>query len=238
MTAEDAGGPAWLVGRSDPAVRGALAGLGLPVEELPEPELALARLAAPERPSVLLLLPDLPRETIAAILRASRTRADRGPPVVVRVPRVETAERVWALELGADDAVGPEVRPRELGLRVRALLGRTRAPVRPPVTVAPDQPRVDPLSLRLEVGTERLRLTPTEARLVTALLVGGLGSVHARDALRRAVWGEPGLPEGSRALDALLGHLRPRLRGVGLEVATIRRAGVRLVRAGAQRRGR
>jgi Response regulators consisting of a CheY-like receiver domain and a winged-helix DNA-binding domain len=58
---------------------------------------------------------------------ARRIRADSNIPIIMLTSRKEEADRVMALELGADDYLTKPFSPRELLARIRALLRRSRA---------------------------------------------------------------------------------------------------------------
>ena len=58
---------------------------------------------------------------------ARRIRADSNMPIIMLTARKEEADRVMALELGADDYLTKPFSPRELLARIRALLRRSRA---------------------------------------------------------------------------------------------------------------
>jgi DNA-binding response OmpR family regulator len=58
---------------------------------------------------------------------ARRIRADSSMPIIMLTGRKEEADRVMALELGADDYLTKPFSPRELLARIRALLRRSRA---------------------------------------------------------------------------------------------------------------
>ena len=58
---------------------------------------------------------------------ARRIRADSNMPIIMLTGRKEEADRVMALELGADDYLTKPFSPRELLARIRSLLRRSRA---------------------------------------------------------------------------------------------------------------
>jgi two-component system, OmpR family, alkaline phosphatase synthesis response regulator PhoP len=83
------------------------------------------RLARSERPSLLLLDLMLPELDGLDVLRALRTDpATRALPVIMLTARVEEADRLVGLELGADDYIPKPFSPREVVARVRAVLRR------------------------------------------------------------------------------------------------------------------
>src|SRR5499427_5788282 len=81
--------------------------------------ITLAASAAPDLVVLDLGLPDVPGETVARELRAS------GPvPILMLTAKSAEEDRIAGLELGADDYVTKPFSPRELVLRVQAILRR------------------------------------------------------------------------------------------------------------------
>ena len=86
-------------------------------------------MSADAQPDVVVLdlgLPDVPGEEVAREIRAM---AD--VPIVILTARSDEQDRIAGLELGADDYVTKPFSPRELTLRVRAVLRRRGGGVRP-----------------------------------------------------------------------------------------------------------
>ncbi len=83
------------------------------------------RLARTERPSLLvldLMLPGMDGLDVARALREDP--ASRALPIIMLTARVEEADKLIGLELGADDYITKPFSPRELVARVRAVLRR------------------------------------------------------------------------------------------------------------------
>jgi two-component system alkaline phosphatase synthesis response regulator PhoP len=84
------------------------------------------RLARAERPSLLVLDLMLPGMDGLDVTRALRQDpATRKLPIIMLTARVDEADRLVGLELGADDYVTKPFSPRELVARVRAVLRRS-----------------------------------------------------------------------------------------------------------------
>ena len=81
--------------------------------------LTIAASAAPDLVVLDLGLPDVPGETVARELRASGAT-----PIVMLTAKSGEEDRIRGLELGADDYVTKPFSPRELVLRVQAILRR------------------------------------------------------------------------------------------------------------------
>ncbi|HET7759294.1 MAG TPA: response regulator transcription factor [Gaiellaceae bacterium] len=109
-------------------------------------------------------------------------------PVILLTARVEEADRIVGLELGADDYVTKPFSPRELATRVRTVLRRAR-----PAAAPSDRITLGPLELdarRHEVRRdgEALTLTAREFELLW-FLASNPNCVFSRDQLMHRVWG-------------------------------------------------
>jgi two-component system KDP operon response regulator KdpE len=168
------------------------------------------RLAAERTPALILLdlgLPDLDGQAVLPKLRAFFAA-----PVIVLSAREREAEKVAALDAGADDYVEKPFALGELLARLRAALRRAgSAPMAAGAVL-----RVGPLSLDVPARTARvdggepLKLTPREWDLLVALARGGAGRVITQRQLLAAVWG-PAHIEDTQYLRVYVGHLRHKL---------------------------
>ena len=126
-------------------------------------------LRAVEDPSIDLAvldlgLPDIPGEEVLA---AARTR---DLPVVIVTARSGLENRIRGLELGADDYLTKPFSPRELLLRIQAVLHRVGTePVSHVATYGGGLLRVDDERHEVSVDGEVVHLTPSEWGLLTAL---------------------------------------------------------------------
>lgn len=139
-------------------------------------------------PDVVVLDVVLPGPSGLDLLRRMRRAAD--PTRVVLLSGLgSTDDRIAGLEVGADDYLVKPFSPRELVLRVEALL--RRAPVDQPGTQAPvvvGPLRVDPSTRSASVAGRVLSLTPREHDLLAFLARNAGRAFSARELLRR-VWG-------------------------------------------------
>lgn len=98
---------------------------------------AYDRLTSRRRVDLVLLDIMLPGEDGLSLCRRIRALKE-GPAVVMLTAKGDDIDRVVGLELGADDYLPKPYNPRELVARVRAVLRRTRAPVRRDSAAAPE----------------------------------------------------------------------------------------------------
>jgi two-component system phosphate regulon response regulator PhoB len=171
-----------------------------------------------------LMLPGMDGFSVYRELRADPRTS--GIPVLMLTAKGEVNDRIAGLELGADDYVTKPFSPRELLLRVRALLKRTRK-----VTVDASLKSGDFLlernTLKLFLAGRPVDLTATEFKLLR-LLVEASGEVQERDALLREVWGYSDTML-TRTLDTHVKRLREKLGKHAECIQTVRGVGYRFV---------
>ena len=140
-----------------------------------------------ESPSLVLLDVMLPGETDGlALCRWIRSTSEL--PVILLTARVDEADRIVGLELGADDYVTKPFSPRELATRVKTVLRRARngKPPRERVSVGPLE--LDAARREALRDGELLDLTTKEFDLLW-FLASNANRVFSRDQLMSRVWG-------------------------------------------------
>jgi len=111
-------------------------------------------------------------------------------PVVMLTAKGEEDDKVYGLELGADDYVTKPFGPRELSSRVKAVLRRAEMPNAPEKAVLKIDDRLSVVFNRREVivNGERIKLRPTEYRLLYHLIENA-GWTVPHEQLLAKVWG-------------------------------------------------
>jgi two-component system alkaline phosphatase synthesis response regulator PhoP len=148
-------------------------------------EMALT-LARREHPDLIIL--DLMLPGVDGLDVCRRLRQESGVPIIMLTARVEEADRVVGLELGADDYVTKPFSPRELVARVRATLRRAEGQVGPATVIRAGDVELDTAALTATVAGEPVDLTPTEFHLL-ATLARQPGRIFSREQLLEAVHG-------------------------------------------------
>ena len=185
--------------------------------------LSLAKKHLPQLVILDLMLPGLDGFEVCKELKRSPTT--KNIPILMLTARGEEVDRIVGLELGADDYVVKPFSPRELILRVRAILRR----------FAPEEPAavrwqrnglgVDLEAHRVVVNNEEAILTATEFRLL-AELIRNLGKVLTRDRLLDKVWGYQ-FDGYARTVDTHVRRLRQKLGPYAEWIETVRGVGYR-----------
>jgi two-component system KDP operon response regulator KdpE len=131
-------------------------------------------------------------------------------PIIVLSARVSEADKIKALDAGADDYLTKPFGSGELLARVRATLRRQRPPTNNDNGILQfGDVEVDIRERIVTKNGESVHLTPTEFRLLTALL-NNAGRVVTNPQLLREVWG-PSHSESGHYLRVYMGHLRQKL---------------------------
>ena len=168
------------------------------------------RAAGTRRADALVL--GLHAPVLGAVEVCRRLRADGDRiPILVLAGHHTVADRVRALQAGADDVVALPVAPEELTARLHAALRRARPAPADPIRAYADV-RLDHQARRAWRGDRELGLTPTELALLDCLLAEP-GRVVPRERLRLRVWGCD-LAE-SNSLGVYVGYLRRKLEAGG-----------------------
>ena len=147
-------------------------------------------------------------------------------PVIMLTAKGEEIDKIVGLELGADDYVVKPFSPRELVLRIKAVLRRSGAPEpNAPKLWEREGLKIDFEAHQVEIDGEDVTLTATEFKLLT-VLISGAGKVQTRDNLLDTVW-DTHFEGYSRTVDTHVRRLRQKLGPYADWIETVRGVGYR-----------
>jgi two-component system phosphate regulon response regulator PhoB len=186
------------------------------------------RLAAAHQPAAILLdimLPDIQGTEVLRQLR--RDPATSAVPILFLTAKGTEMDRVIGFELGADDYVVKPFSPRELALRVRALVRRSSGSAQDTEpAIVRGAIEADRARHLVFVAGEPVALTPTEFRLLTYLMERP-GRVVSRQKILDNVWGSDVFVT-DRTVDTHVKRLRTKLGECADMIETVRGVGYRL----------
>jgi len=176
------------------------------------------------------MLRGLAGDEVLARLRAEPTTS--GVPVLLLTAKREQDDRIEGFELGADHYLTKPFSPRELVLRVQAILRRSEdsGSTEGGRTLRAGPLRLDVASHRTTLDDQELTLTPTEFRLLQALMERK-GRTQTRKQLLEKAWSvESAVSDRiqTRTVDMHVRRLRAKLGEVGEWIHTVRGFGYRL----------
>jgi two-component system phosphate regulon response regulator PhoB len=182
-----------------------------------------ARSAQPDLILLDLMLPGVDGLQVCRLLRHDPATATI--PVIMLTAKSAEIDRVLGFQLGADDYVTKPFSPRELVLRVKAMLKRGHVG-------APSGDRMEQGELVIDVprhiakvGGRRVELTATEFKLL-AVLAQRRGRVQSRELLLRDVWTYDSALV-TRTVDTHIRRLRRKLGPFATCLETVRGVGYR-----------
>lgn len=147
-------------------------------------------------------------------------------PILMLTAKGEEVDRIVGFELGADDYIPKPFSPREVVLRVKAVLRRfTREPAEGE-SLSVGEIELDVAGHRLRVAGQEVPLTATEFRLLKVLMERA-GRVQTRSQLLSDVWGYAEDID-SRTVDTHIRRLRRKLGDEAERVETVIGVGYRL----------
>lgn len=181
------------------------------------------------RPDLIILdlmLPDRSGYDICREIKADSSISHI--PVVMLTARSSEQNRVTGFESGAEDYVIKPFSPKELMLRVKAILARTTRQAPPVLNVG--RIRVSPDEYRVFVDDKEVTLTQMEFKILMVLM-SQPNMVRSREQILDTVWQEEAETVLDRTVDAQVKRLRAKLGAARNHIETVRGIGYRFTTA-------
>jgi DNA-binding response OmpR family regulator len=160
-----------------------------------------------EKPDLIVLDLNLPKLNGLDVCRT--IRRDSNVPIIMLTARVEEADRLIGLEIGADDYIVKPFSPREVVARVRTVLRRSTSVPEQPTLITLGALTIDPVKHEVQLQGRSIDLTPSEFNILLAL-ASQPGRAFSRMDLLDAAQGES--YEGyERSIDVHIKNLRQKL---------------------------
>ncbi len=157
--------------------------------------------------------------------RIKQDDASKGIPVIMLTAKGEEIDRIVGLELGAEDYVVKPFSPRELVLRIKAVLRRNKPDAGGADVLKAGDLAVDRERHRVTVKGHDVALTAMEFKLLSSLMERR-GRVQGREKLLADVWGIDA-DVFTRTVDTHVRRLRSKLGASGDMIETVIGAGYR-----------
>ncbi len=152
----------------------------------------------------------------------AQIRKESEIPVIMLTAKREEADRLQGFELGADDYITKPFSPKELVLRVKALLKRSGKNSQYPLITLPGI-SINNLAKTVETSHGEAKLSAREFELLI-YFIDNIGTALYRDRILERIWGYE--YEGdARVLDTTIKRLRHKLGECGRCIKTIRGIG-------------
>jgi two-component system phosphate regulon response regulator PhoB len=182
--------------------------------------------ARDDRPDFIvldLMLPKMSGLEVCRILKSDT--ATRHIPILMLTAKAEEIDRIVGLEFGADDYVTKPFSPREVVLRINAILRRAGGGAEDE-RLSAGSIVIDPARHEVSVHGKRVNLTSLEFKLLRTLMQRR-GRVQARDRLLNDVWGYESVID-TRTVDTHVRRLRKKLGKAADVIESVRGFGYRL----------
>lgn len=187
---------------------------------------ALWAALAEKTPELIMLDLMLPGEDGISILKKIRSQtATADIPIILATARGTEYDKVFGLDLGADDYLAKPFGMMEMISRVKAVLRRA-APQKKARTLRVGELTMNMGEHTVEVAGKRVTLTLKEYELLQKFMEN-LGLAFTREQLLQSVWGADFIGE-TRTVDVHIGTLRTKLGACGEYIETVRGVGYRM----------
>ena len=183
-------------------------------------------LARKEKPDLIVLDIMLPSMEGTEVCKAVRKSEVTGHiPIIMLTAKSEEVDRIVGLELGADDYITKPFSPRELILRIKAVLKRGKGVDEKIHSLNAGPIHIDADKLSVTIEGKPVKLTSTEIRLLIELMKS-IGRVLSRETLLDRVWGSE-FYVTDRTVDTHITRLREKLGKASGYIETVRGFGYR-----------
>ena len=159
-----------------------------------------------EKPDLIVLDLMMPEMDGLDLCRAIRRESN--VPIIMLTARVDEADKLVGLEIGADDYMTKPFSPRELVARVKVVLRRVSGDSAAAV-IRVGEVSLDRAHYEVQVGERAIQLTPTEFEIM-ATLMSQPGRIFSRTQLLNAAHGVA-FESYERAIDSHIRNLRHKL---------------------------
>lgn len=149
----------------------------------------------------------------------------KNTPIIMLTAKGEEVDRIVGLELGADDYMVKPFSPRELVLRIKAILKRGKLEESPKDIIQRGNLIINLPKHRVMVNNKEVELTPIEFKLLVTLIERN-GRIQSRDQLLSDVW-DMHTDVFTRTVDTHIKRLREKLGKIGNQIETVRGLGYR-----------
>lgn len=146
----------------------------------------------------------MPGETGLSL--AADINATRDTPILLLTAMSESEDRIAGLEAGADDYLTKPFEPRELVLRLQAILKRTRRAAPQETKLQIGEWVFDPAALTIVSGGETVGLSAVEVKLLQVL-----ASHHGQAVSRADLAAEADIEAAERSIDVQITRLRKKM---------------------------
>ncbi len=184
--------------------------------------------AQEEKPDLILLdlmLPKMSGLDVCRILKGEK--GTNMIPIVMLTAKSEEVDRVVGFELGADDYVTKPFSPREVLLRVKAILKRVQGEPEEKEEIVEGILTINIPRREVKIKNKEVVLTKTEFNLLLTL-VKDKGRVQTREKLLDRVWGYDAAVD-TRTIDTHMRRLREKMGPLADRLETIRGVGYRFL---------
>jgi len=199
---------------------------GYKVVTAPDGEAALrkAKEAAPDLVILDIMMPKMNGFEVCKQLKAKGSTV----PIIILSAKAQEADKVLGLELGADDYMTNPFSPRELLVRVKAVLRRAGAAAKVKDVYDLGGARIDFNKYLIYKGSKEEKLTAAEHKILK-LLIANTGEPVSRHTILAEIWGED---VTSRTVDTHIWSLREKMEedpGKPKHIITVHRIGYKFV---------